>query len=56
MFLSNEYNCSLYNWIVGEKDECPHHRIFEPFFSYIGVIIISFIFLREKIGLQKKFY
>ena len=40
--------CSLYNGIVGKKDECPHHRIFDPFFSYIGVIIISFIFLREK--------
>ena len=40
--------CSLYNGIVGQKDECPHHRIFDPFFSYIGVIIISFIFLREK--------
>ena len=40
--------CSLYNGIVGKKDECPHHRVFDPFFSYIGMIFISFFFLKER--------
>ena len=40
--------CSLYNWILGPKDKCPRHRIFDPFFSYIGMIFISFFFLKER--------
>ena len=38
----------LHNWILNKNDECPRHRIFDSFFSYIGVIFISLIFLREK--------
>ena len=40
--------CSLYNWILGPKDKCPRHRVFDPFFSYIGMIFISFFFLKER--------
>ena len=39
---------SLHNWILNKDDECPRHRIFDSLFSYIGVIFISLIFLREK--------
>ena len=38
----------LHNWILNKIDDCPHHRVFDPFFSYIGMIFIPFIFLREK--------
>ena len=38
----------LHNWILNKTDDCPHHRVFDPFFSYIGMIFIPFIFLREK--------
>ena len=38
----------LHNWILNKNDECPLHRVFDPFFSYIGIIFISLIFLREK--------
>ena len=39
---------SIHNAILGGDDECPRHRVFDPFFSYIGVIFISLIFLKEK--------
>ena len=39
---------SLHNWILDKDDDCFRHRVFDPFFSYIGVIIISLIFLRER--------
>ena len=39
----------LYNWIIDKnKHDCPRHRVFDTFFSYIGVIIISFIFVKDK--------
>ena len=39
----------LYNWIIDEnKEDCPRHRVFDTFFSYIGVIIISFLFVKDK--------
>ena len=38
----------LHNWILNKNDECPLHRVFDPFFSYIGIVFISLIFLREK--------
>ena len=38
----------LHNWILNKNNECLLHRVFDPFFSYIGIIFISFIFLREK--------
>ena len=40
--------CSLHNSILDKNDKCPLHRVFDPFFSYIGMIFISFFFLREK--------
>ena len=40
--------CSLHNSILDKDDKCPLHRVFDPFFSYIGMIFISFFFLREK--------
>ena len=46
--------CSLYNGIVGKKDECPRHRVFDPFFSYIGMIFISFFFLKERTNEEDK--
>ena len=39
---------SLHNLIIGGDGDCRRHRVFDPFFSYIGIIFISFIFLREK--------
>ena len=40
---------SLYNWIIdSEYDNFPHHRVFDPLFSYLGVIIIAFFFLKCK--------
>ena len=34
---------SLYNWIIGEdKNDFPRHRVFDPFFSYLVVIVITF--------------
>ena len=33
----------LYNAIIDpNKKDFPHHRVFDPLFSYIGVIILSF--------------
>ena len=40
---------TLHNSILGGDSDCRRHRVFDPFFSYIGIIFISFIFLREKI-------
>ena len=39
----------LYSAIIDDKKEdFPHHRIFDPLFSYIGIIIMSFIIFRKK--------
>ena len=39
----------LYNGIIDDKKQnFPRHRVFDPFFSYIGVIFLSFIFIRYK--------
>lgn len=39
----------LYNWIIDEnKKDCPRHRVFDTFFSYIGIVIISFFFVKDK--------
>ena len=39
----------LYNWIIDKnKKDCPRHRVFDTFFSYIGIIIISFFFVKDK--------
>ena len=41
----------LYQAIIDDKkQDFPRHRVFDPFFSYIGVIILSLIFLRYKSG------
>ena len=49
MFLSSKYIYrSLHNWILNKNDNCPRHRIFDTFFNYLGVIIISLIFIKEK--------
>ena len=39
---------SLHNWILNKNDNCPRNRIFDTFFNYLGVIIISLIFIKEK--------
>ena len=40
---------SLYQGIIDEnKEDFPRHRVFDPFFSYIGIIFISLIFVNEK--------
>ena len=37
---------SLYQGIIDEnKEDFPRHRVFDPFFSYIGIIFISLIFV-----------
>ena len=39
----------LYNAIIDpNKTDFPHHRVFDPLFSYIGVIILSFCIKKEK--------
>ena len=39
----------LYNAIIDpNKADFPHHRVFDPLFSYIGVIILSFCIKKEK--------
>ena len=38
----------LYNAIIDpNKKDFPHHRVFDPLFSYIGVIIFSFCIKKE---------
>ena len=38
----------LYNWIIdNNKTDFPRHRVFDPLFSYIGVIILSFFFIKD---------
>ena len=40
---------SLYNWIIdSNKTDFPRHRVFDPLFSYIGVLIISFFFIKDE--------
>ena len=39
---------TLHNYILDKDDKCPRHRVFDPFFSYIGMIFISFFFLKER--------
>ena len=39
----------LYNAIIDpDKTDFPHHRVFDPLFSYIGVIILSLFIPKEK--------
>jgi len=39
----------LYNAIIDkEKSDFPHHRLFDPFFSYLGVILCAFFIPKEK--------
>ena len=39
----------LYNAIIDpNKTDFPHHRVFDPLFSYIGVIILSLFIPKEK--------
>ena len=45
---------TLHNSILGGDGDCRRHRVFDPFFSYIGIIFISFIFLREKIEQEEE--
>ena len=40
---------SLYVWIIDiNKTDFPRHRVFDPLFSYIGVLIISFFFIKDE--------
>ena len=40
---------SLYNWIIDkDKTDFPRHRVYDPLFSYIGVIIISYFFIKDE--------
>ena len=39
----------LYNAIIdSNKTDFPHHRVFDPLFSYIGVVILSLFIPKEK--------
>ena len=39
----------LYNAIIdSDKEDFPHHRVFDPLFSYLGVIFISLFFYQKK--------
>ena len=39
----------LYNAIIdSDKEDFPHHRVFDPLFSYLGVIFISLFFLPKE--------
>ena len=39
---------NLYNGIIDpKKTDFPHHRVFDPLFCYIGVIILSFCIKRD---------
>ena len=39
----------LYNAIIDQnKTDFPHHRVFDPLFSYIGVIFLSFCISQQK--------
>ena len=46
---------SLYQAIVGSnKEDFPHHRIFDPLFSYLGVIALSLFIPKEKVKKREK--
>jgi hypothetical protein len=46
---------SLYQAIVGlNKKEFPRHRIFDPLFSYLGVIALSLFIPKEKVKKREK--
>ena len=39
---------SLYNWIIDKnKTDFPHHRVFDPLFSYVGVIFLTLFFVKD---------
>ena len=39
----------LYNAIIdSDKEDFPHHRVFDPLFSYLGVIFIALFFLPKE--------
>ena len=45
---------SLYNAIINEnKTDFPHHRVFDPLFSYLGIIFLSFCIPRENKNKQE---
>ena len=40
---------SLYNWIIDkDKTDFPRHRVFDPLFSYIGIIFLTLLFVKDK--------
>ena len=40
---------SLYNAIIDKnKKDFPHHRLFDPLFSYVGVILLSLFIPKQK--------
>ena len=46
---------SLYQAIVGSnKEDFPRHRIFDPLFSYLGVIALSLFIPKEKVKKREK--
>lgn len=48
-FAEINFYARLYKWIIDDKKkDFPPHRIFDPLFSYIGVIFFSFLVRAEK--------
>ena len=41
---------SLYEGIIGkdENKDFSNHRVFDPFFSYLGIIVLAFFFVKDK--------
>ena len=39
---------SLYHWIINkDKTDFPRHRVFDPLFCYVGVIFLTFFFVKD---------
>ena len=41
---------SLYEGIIGkdENKDFSNHRVFDPFFSYLGIIVLAFFFVKDR--------
>ena len=46
----------LYEWIIdkGKNKDFSNHRVFDPFFSYFGVIILTYFFVKDKKEINKE--